>query len=225
MHSWPPWWSWTLPQGFPALATSSRWFWPFKVCHFDLPGLRYEPETAEKFKKIHSRPAVFPTVQSKKVANIKVAPPTEIFVPLAWWWPKKVLHFDPSSQSYEASKKGVPLFGAISPKKRTFLMHSWPPWWSWTLPQGFPALATSSRWFWPFKVCHFDLPGLRYEPETAEKYKKIDGRPAVLPAVQSKKVEITKVAPPLESSFRWLDDGQKQFCISALLARVMKRQR
>ena len=74
-------------------------------------------------------------------------------------------------------------------------------------------------------MCHFDLPGLRYEPETAEKYKKIDGRPAVLPAVQSKKVEITKVAPPLESSFRWLDDGQKQFCISTLLARVMKRQR
>ena len=72
---------------------------------------------------------------------------------------------------------------------------------------------------------HFDLPGLRYEPEMAEKYKKVDGRPAVLPAVQSKKVEITKVAPPLESSFRWLDDGQKQFCISALLARVMKRQR
>ena len=58
-------------------------------------------------------------------------------------------------------------------------------------------------------MCHFDLPGLRYEPETAEKYKKIDGRPAVLPAVQSKKVEITKVAPPLESSFCWLVDGQK----------------
>ena len=89
-------------------------------------------------------------------------------------------------------------------------MHSWPPWWSWTLPQGFPALATSSRWFWPFKVCHFDLPGLRYEPETAEKYKKIDGRPAVLPAVQSKKVANIKVAPPLKSPFCWLDDGQKE---------------
>ena len=58
-------------------------------------------------------------------------------------------------------------------------------------------------------MCHFDLPGLRYEPETAEKVKKIDSRPTVLPAVQSKKVEITKVGPPLESSLHWLDDGQK----------------
>ena len=99
------------------------------------------------------------------------------------------------------------------------------PGWSWTLPQGFPALATSSRWFWPFKVCHFDLPGLRYEPETAEKYQKIDGRPADLPTVQPKKVANIKVAPPLESSFCWLDDDQKLFCISTLLARVIKRQR
>ncbi len=74
-------------------------------------------------------------------------------------------------------------------------------------------------------MCHFDLPGLRYEPETTEKYKKVDGRPAVLPAVQSKKVENIKVAPPLKSPFRWLDDGRKKACISALLARVMKRQR
>ena len=66
---------------------------------------------------------------------------------------------------------------------------------------------------------------LRYEPEMAEKLKKIDGRPVVLPAVQSKKVEIIKVAPPLKSPFRWLDDGQKKSCISTLLARVMKRQR
>ena len=73
-------------------------------------------------------------------------------------------------------------------------------------------------------MCHFDLPGLRYEPETAEKYQKVDGRPAVLPAVQSKKVEIIKVAPPLKSPFRWLDDGQKKSCISTLLTRVMKRQ-
>ena len=51
--------------------------------HFDLPGLRYEPETAEKYQKVDGRPAVLPTVQSKKVANIKVAPPTEIFIPLA----------------------------------------------------------------------------------------------------------------------------------------------
>ena len=74
-------------------------------------------------------------------------------------------------------------------------------------------------------MCHFDLPGLRYEPETAEKYQKVDGRPAVLPAVQSKKVENIKVAPPLKSPFHWLDDGQKESCISTLLARVMKRQR
>ena len=74
-------------------------------------------------------------------------------------------------------------------------------------------------------MCHFDLPGLRYEPETAEKYKKIDGRPAVLPAVQSKKVANIKVAPPQKSLFHWLDDGQKKFSISALLAKVMKRQR
>ncbi len=74
-------------------------------------------------------------------------------------------------------------------------------------------------------MCHFDLPGLRYEPETAEKYQKVDGKPAVLPAVQSKKVEIIKVAPPLNSSFSWLDDGQKKSCISTFLDRVMKRQR
>ena len=74
-------------------------------------------------------------------------------------------------------------------------------------------------------MCHFDLPDLRYEPKTVEKYQLIDGRPAVLPAVQSKKVEIIKVAPPLKSPFRWLDDGQKKSCISTLLARVMKRQR
>ena len=74
-------------------------------------------------------------------------------------------------------------------------------------------------------MCHFDLPGLRYEPETAEKYKKIDGRPTVLPAVQPKKVANIKVAPPLKSPFCWLDDGQKESCISALLAKVMKCQR
>ena len=72
---------------------------------------------------------------------------------------------------------------------------------------------------------HFDLPGLRYEPETAEKYKKIYGRPAVLPAVQSKKVENIKVAPPPKSPFRWLVNGRKESCISTLIARVMKRQR
>ena len=71
-------------------------------------------------------------------------------------------------------------------------------------------------------MCHFDLPGLRYEPETAEKYQKIDGRLTVLPAVQTRKVEIIKVAPPLKSSFCQLDDGQKKFSISALLAKVMK---
>ena len=74
-------------------------------------------------------------------------------------------------------------------------------------------------------MCHFDLPGLRYEPETAEKYKKIDGRIAVLPTVQPKKVANIKVAPPPKSLFHWLDDGQKESCISTLLARVMKRQR
>ena len=55
--------------------------------------------------------------------------------------------------------------------------------------------------------------------------KKIDGRPAVLPTVQSKKVANIKVAPPQKSLFHWLDDGQKESCISALLAKVMKRQR
>ena len=74
-------------------------------------------------------------------------------------------------------------------------------------------------------MCHFDLHGLRYDPETAEKYQKVDCRPAVLPTVQSKKVANIKVAPPQKSSFRWLDDGQKESCISTLLARVMKRQR
>ena len=74
-------------------------------------------------------------------------------------------------------------------------------------------------------MCHFNLPDLRYEPKTAEKYKKVDGRPTVLPAVQSKKVANIKVAPPLKSSFRWHDDGQKKSCISTLLAKVMKRQR
>ena len=72
---------------------------------------------------------------------------------------------------------------------------------------------------------HFDLPSLRYVPETAEKYRKIEGRFTVLPNVQSKKVKIIKVGPSLELSFRWLDDGQKQFCILALIAKVMTRQR
>ena len=71
---------------------------------------------------------------------------------------------------------------------------------------------------------HFDLPDLRYEPKTAEKYQKVDGRPTVLPAVQPKKVKIIKGAPPLKSPFHWLDDGQKESCISTLIARVMKRQ-
>ncbi len=74
-------------------------------------------------------------------------------------------------------------------------------------------------------MCHFDLPGLRYEPETAEKYKKIDGRPAVLPAVQSKKVANIKVAPPLKSPFCWLVNGRKESCIATLQAKVMKCQR
>ena len=55
--------------------------------------------------------------------------------------------------------------------------------------------------------------------------KKIDGRLTVLPAVQTKKVENIKVVLPLKSSFCWLDDGQQKFSISALLAKVMKRQR
>ena len=70
-------------------------------------------------------------------------------------------------------------------------------------------------------MCHFDLPGLRYEPETAEKYQKIDGRPAFFPTVQSKKVENIKVVTALKSPFRGLDDGQKESCISTFLARVM----
>ena len=74
-------------------------------------------------------------------------------------------------------------------------------------------------------MCHFDLPGLRYELETAEKFKKVDGRPAVLPDVQSKKFENIKVAPPLKSPFCWLDDGQKESSISTLQAKVMKCQR
>ena len=74
-------------------------------------------------------------------------------------------------------------------------------------------------------MCHFNLPGLRYEPETAEKYQKVDSRPAVLPAVQSKKVANIKVAPPQKSLFHWLDDGQKESCSLTLLAKVMQRQR
>ena len=70
---------------------------------------------------------------------------------------------------------------------------------------------------------HFGLPGLRYEPEAAGKYGKNYGRLRVLPAVQTRKVKIIKVALPLES-FCWLDDVQKKFCI-ALLAKVMKHQR
>ena len=59
-------------------------------------------------------------------------------------------------------------------------------------------------------MCHFDLSGLRYEPETAEKVKKVDSRPTVLPAVQPKKVANIKVAPPLKSLFHWLDDHKKE---------------
>ena len=51
---------------------------------------------------------------------------------------------------------------------------------------------------------------------------KIDGRLTVLPAVQTRKVEIIKVAP---TEICWLDDGQKKFSIFALLAKVMKCQR
>ena len=72
---------------------------------------------------------------------------------------------------------------------------------------------------------HFDLPGLRYEPETAEKYQKVDGRLAVLPGVQSKKVKTIKGAPPLKSPFCWVVNGQKESCILTLLAKVMKCQR
>ena len=73
-------------------------------------------------------------------------------------------------------------------------------------------------------MCNFDLRGLRYEPKNAEKYKKVDGRPAVLPAVQSKKVANIKGAPPPKSPFCWLVNGRKESCISTLIARVMKRQ-
>ena len=64
-------------------------------------------------------------------------------------------------------------------------------------------------------MCHFNLPGLRYEPKTADKYKKIDDRLIVLPTVQPRKVENIKVAPPLKSPFRRLDDGQKEICRAA----------
>ena len=47
--SWCSWWRWTLPHDFPPLATSSRWFWPFKVVHFNLPGPRYEADLAENY--------------------------------------------------------------------------------------------------------------------------------------------------------------------------------
>ena len=43
--------------------------------------------------------------------------------------------------------------------------------------------------------------------------------------VEVEDVVVEDVPWNLESSFRWLDDGQKQFCISALLAKVMKRER
>ena len=61
-------------------------------------------------------------------------------------------------------------------------MHSWP-------PDGVG----------PFPKADFDVPGLRYEPETAERFK-IDGRLTVLPAVQTRKVEIIKVAPSFKSA-------------------------
>ena len=40
-----------------------------------------------------------------------------------------------------------------------------------------------------FKVCHFDLPSLRYVPEMAKKYRKIEGRFTVLPVVQSNEIK------------------------------------
>ena len=49
---------------------------------------------------------------------------------------------------------------------------------------------------------HFNLPDLRYEPKMAEKYEKFNGRLMVLPAVQSRKVENIKVAPPLKSEIK-----------------------
>ena len=81
------------------------------MCHFDLPGLKSEPETAEKYKKVDGSLTVLPTVQSRKVEIIKVVPPLKSPFP-GLMMAKKVLHFDPSSQSYEVSKIGVPLFEA-----------------------------------------------------------------------------------------------------------------
>jgi hypothetical protein len=77
------------------------------------------------------------------------------------------------------------------------------------LPDAFLTPLMEPDPFWPFKVCHFDLPGLRYEPETTEKYQKVDGRSAILPAVQSKKVANIKVAPPQKSLFSGLMMAKK----------------
>ena len=82
--------------------------------HFDLPRLRYVPETAEKYRKIEGRFMVFPAVQSKKVKIIKVAHPWNCYS-TGLMMAKTVLHFGPSSQIYRASKKGVPLLGAKVP--------------------------------------------------------------------------------------------------------------
>ena len=55
-----------------------------------------------------------PAVQPRKVENIKVAPPLKS--PFHWLDDdQKESCIDPSSQSYEASKIGVPLFKAKVP--------------------------------------------------------------------------------------------------------------
>ena len=65
------------------------------MCHFDLPGLRYEPETAEKYKKIDSRLIVLPAVQTSKLEIIILV---HCFPTI---WPKRALNFGPFPLNYD----------------------------------------------------------------------------------------------------------------------------
>ena len=78
----------------------------------------------------------------------------------------------------------------------SFLTSSWPSWWSWTLPPTFSALFTSLRWFLPFTVSHFDLPGPRYAVAKAQNDNFGDGSRVVWPATWVKSVKMVKTFPP-----------------------------
>ena len=112
-----------------------------------------------------------------------------------------------------STKSGV---GVYKVRGSSFLTSSWPSWWSWTLPPSFPAMSTSWGWFLPFTVSHFDLPGPRYAVAKAKNGNFGDGSRTVWLSVK-----MVKTFFPIDSSSRWLGDGQKTIYILYTLGKVM----